>query len=110
MKYKYPCKDCIVKGICSDMRSCPKNGRTIHSEIYTVKNRHCMDCGSDKGYQDVYNHKLIICTECRTMYSKSTMNGFAKYHSKCANDVSNYRVITFAEFVKSNGLDEWIGE
>jgi hypothetical protein len=38
------------------------------------------------------------------------MVDFGKYHSKCANDVSRYKVITFAEFIKSNNLDKWIGE
>jgi hypothetical protein len=69
-----------------------------------------MDCGSEEGYEDYFNHKLIICIECKTMYHKTMMTGFNKHFSKCDHDVSHYKVITFAEFVNNNDLDEWIGE
>ena len=109
MRYKYPCKDCIVKGICSDMMSCERNETTIGNMVYAIKKRCCMDCGSRVGVEDLRNGRLIICTNCKTIYYKTNMDGFTKHPTKSKQDLSKHKVTTFAEFIKKNDLDEWLG-
>lgn len=61
----YPCKDCIVKGICSEI--CSKLRRKVHS--FMLREKVCRDCGHDKYYEyKSFIYYYFICTECMSMF------------------------------------------
>jgi hypothetical protein len=58
---KYPCIDCIVKGI-----SCEKISDDIQS---IMMDRLCADCGDDTAIEIKHNELFfLICSTCKAVY------------------------------------------
>lgn len=113
---EYPCKDCIVKGNCSEL--CDKispigNDPSIRDFIFD--NRHCMDCGCEKC--SVYGQCTAVCDECNSAYyfimtTKNkviVVNRVSKANRHFYNSkIKSSRIKSFTRYIYWNGL--WIGE
>jgi protein-arginine kinase activator protein McsA len=67
----YPCKDCIVKSICSKV--CDKI-TTENSRDYIVKNRCCPDCGGREGVEFTSVWRYFMCSTCYSLFRTSLSN------------------------------------
>ena len=76
---EYPCRGCIVFGICSE--GCEKiNRETIGQELFDVfiTKNHCPDCGGSdvfgpESWTDQFVYTNIQCTNC---FSKFEINAY----------------------------------
>jgi hypothetical protein len=113
---KYPCKECILKGNCSEL--CDKispiwTDPSITDFIFDYN--HCMDCGCEKC--SVYGQYTLVCDECNSAYyftivtvgrvaMISRINKAKK--SFFNSEIKSSRIESFARYIYWNGL--WIGE
>lgn len=65
----YPCKECIVKGLCSKL--CDKVA-TENLKEYIVNNRCCPDCGYNEGIEFTSVWLYFTCSSCYSMYRLSS--------------------------------------
>ena len=76
---EYPCKECIVKPVCS--KSCKLLTKDI--AVFLLKHKHCPDCGGDKAYminrwterKYAYASNLndVICMSCLSCFRVDTI-------------------------------------
>jgi hypothetical protein len=101
MKETYPCKECIVKPVCSDVcRKLPyqKKQMTIftHSEDeqmstvelfdFLVEKKHCPDCGSNEilsppSWNPDHIYQIIVCNECNSGFEIDLFEGGNEFHA-----------------------------
>jgi hypothetical protein len=65
----YPCKECIVKGLCSKL--CDKV-LTENLKEYIVKNRCCPDCGDNECVEFTSIWIYFTCSSCYSLYRLSS--------------------------------------
>lgn len=59
----YPCKECIVKGVCRTMcDNVSKNIPTIMTD------RHCPDCGCKECFEFIIGLQYMVCSECKSAF------------------------------------------
>jgi hypothetical protein len=70
---KYPCKECIVVGICSEL--CEKVWNIKEKDLvdFILEKKHCPDCGCKKVHKEiawpsVVSFKYIVCSICGTIF------------------------------------------
>jgi hypothetical protein len=114
---KYPCKDCLIKGVCSKL--CDKVLDSDFIFEFILKNRHCPDCRCEKvihcGGENLSNNTMLIdsctsCIECGSLYFTVVMNDGRillrnrKYVKNVVKDINDHLVMTFWYYLKSCGL------
>jgi hypothetical protein len=113
----YPCKECIVKGVCSDL--CDKVLNSNYLLEFILKYKCCPDCGEEKligcGGDTLDNSSQLVdscatCIDCGSLYfNVSTSRGKMllrnrKFKKNVVKDVNDNKVMTFWYYLKSCGL------
>jgi hypothetical protein len=98
---EYPCRDCIVKGICSDMKNCDKTDTSLWRTIFTIENECCVDCGCKEAFE-INFPELIICTDCKNIYYKSTLGYLVKHNHKKEIIPNDPTTTTFSRFLSNH--------
>lgn len=111
---KYPCRDCIVCGNCSNICN---NITVNYSGIVTTnifnflfKERCCIDCGCKDAITFKGHLTFIVCTNCKSVYVKSATNKEYEIsrHFKYGDDLPDRYIITdtkFGEFIDEHYRD-----
>jgi hypothetical protein len=106
MKHKYPCKDCIIKPVCSTLCGLVNTLKTeVHIQLLEYKR--CVDCGSTKCIEHSHNRKLniyqhLLCCECGSVYYSDLGNSskvFIRYNKYQGNGYTKGTSTTFAKFI-----------
>jgi hypothetical protein len=112
---KYPCRDCVLFGNCSQLCEKSEIDGSITTNLFhfLVKERCCIDCGCENVVIFFRHFVHIHCTECKSVYVKSPTN--KKYeinrHFKSlviepsAMDKKDSQSTTFGEFIETNYKD-----
>jgi hypothetical protein len=114
---EYPCKECIVKGVCSKL--CTEVLSSDHLFEFILKNRHCPDCGEESVIDcggDEFGHMSNLvdscasCIECGSLYFTTTTEvgnillRNRKYRKNVLKHVNDHEVMTFWYYLKSREL------
>lgn len=118
MGHNYPCKDCIVLPVCSNV--CDNLYRVTYSEImdnlilYTeiIEGKYCPDCGCDKGFNVIDSTTYtIVCSKCTSIftssdiviaktYARSTVMRHWQKGGLFSDGDHGVSLMTFSEFIK----------
>jgi hypothetical protein len=69
----YPCKECILKVICSKL--CEKVWNIKDNDLvnFILEKKHCPDCGCEKVHKEIawnsgLSFKYVVCSMCSTKF------------------------------------------
>jgi hypothetical protein len=115
----YPCKDCIVLPVCSEI--CDNLYRLQTPDIFDdliiyteiIEGKYCPDCGNDKGFMVIGGATYTtVCSKCASTFTLSThiasIVGLSKWTvtrhwqkgGLFAEDNELVKLMTFSEFIK----------
>jgi hypothetical protein len=108
----YPCSNCIVKTVCSEL--CDDVAYESELLKFIIEYKHCHDCGCDKligcggdRFKDTrtFVDSSASCIECGSVYFKSLgdIERYRKIRKKVTTD-NIHKVITFWRFLFRVGL------
>jgi hypothetical protein len=61
----YPCKDCILIGICSK----PCSGISYNVSLFMLRTKVCIDCGHTEYYENIHQDLYyMVCVNCLSTY------------------------------------------
>lgn len=100
----YPCKDCIVRGICSDMKNCDKTDDSKWRNNYTLYNKCCVDCGGTEAAENIKEESpdFIVCINCKSIYYRSTFGYLIKHNWKKGYVPKGFTATTFSDFINKH--------
>jgi hypothetical protein len=113
---RYPCKECIIKTICS--RVCEKLTDGDKHD-FLIENRHCPDCGCERligcgGDAINGNESLTLiescvsCIECGSLYFRDVLDPHRiiryRKHRKLDEFFDNSKIITFWDYLRKYGF------
>jgi hypothetical protein len=108
---EYPCKDCIVKGICSDMKNCDKTDTSLRSIIFVIENECCVDCGCTEVFETIIREpEIIICANCKNIYYKSTFGYLVKHNYKKEYMPKGLVATTFSKYLNKHEFQNGRGK
>lgn len=65
MGHNFPCKDCIVIGICSK----PCSTRKFKVSSFILREKVCIDCGGTEYYENIHTALYyMVCADCMSTY------------------------------------------
>lgn len=112
----YPCKECIIKGVCSKI--CEKLTNDDVQD-FLMENKHCPDCGCERITSCGGDHingsssltlieSCISCIECGSLYFRGeySTHRIVRYrkHRKLDEFFDNSKVITFWDYLRMYGF------
>ena len=106
MKHKYPCKECIVKPVCSTLCGL-LNSLKIEVKIQLLEYKRCIDCGSTRCIEHSHNRKFnisqhLLCCECGSAYYANLGEipfTFVRYNKHRGTGYTKGKSTTFAKFI-----------